>query len=85
MPRTLQHIQNELLVLQCQDGERDALEELIKRWQARLRRHAWTLTSDAEAVNDVCQESSLLEPVDRQPVERRPLHLSHRYSHRFSV
>ncbi len=57
MPRTLQHIQDELLVIRCQDDERDALEELINRWQSRLRRHAWTLTADAEAVNDVCQES----------------------------
>ena len=49
MPRTLQHIEDELLVIRCQDGEADALEELIVRWRVRLHAHAWSLTGDAEA------------------------------------
>ena len=57
MPRTLQHIQDELLVIRCQDGESDALEELIARWRGRLHAHAWSLTRDAEAAADASQEA----------------------------
>jgi len=59
MPRTLQDIQDELLVIRCQDGEADALDELIARWQVRLHAHAWSLTRDAEAAADASQEAWL--------------------------
>ena len=59
MPRTLQHIQDELLVIRCQDGEPDALEELIVRWRVRLHAHAWSLTRNAEAAADASQEAWL--------------------------
>ena len=59
MPRTLQHIQDDLLVIRCQDGESDALEELIVRWRVRLHAHAWSLTRDAEAAADASQEAWL--------------------------
>ena len=57
MPRTLQNIQDELLVIRCQDGEPKALEELIVRWRVRLHTHAWSLTRDAEAAADASQEA----------------------------
>ncbi len=59
MPRTLQDIQDELLVIRCQDGEPDALDELIVRWKVRLHAHAWSLTRDAEAAADASQEAWL--------------------------
>lgn len=59
MARTLEHIQDELLVIRSQDGESDALEELIIRWRGRLRAHAWSLTRDVEAAADASQESWL--------------------------
>jgi len=59
MPRTLQHIHDELLVIRCQDGEADALHELIALWRAPLRAHAWNLTRDPEAAADICQEAWL--------------------------
>ncbi len=59
MPRTLQDIQDELLVIRCQDGEADALDELIVRWQVRLHAHAWSLTRDADAAADASQEAWL--------------------------
>ena len=48
---------DELLVLRCQDGETNAFEELVGRWQRKLLRHALHLTGDADGANDVVQES----------------------------
>ena len=59
MPRTLRTIQDEMLVIRSQDGEPDALRELIARWERRLHAHAWALTRDAEAASDVTQEAWL--------------------------
>ncbi len=41
MHRTPDDIDDELLVLRCQDGEREALEKLVARWRPRPLRHAW--------------------------------------------
>jgi hypothetical protein len=43
MARSADDIHDELLVLRCQDGEAEAIEELVARWQHRLWRHAWHL------------------------------------------
>jgi len=59
MRRTQEDIQDELLVLQCQDGDREALKLLITRWQPRLTRLAWRLTGEREASRDVVQEAWL--------------------------
>lgn len=59
MSRTHQDIQDELLVLQCQDGDREALETLVVRWQPRLARLAWRLTAEREAAREIVQDSWL--------------------------
>ncbi len=58
MTRSTDPIRDELLVLRCQDGELDALEELMERWQQRLWAHA-ARHADREAAWDVYQESCL--------------------------
>jgi len=50
---------DELLVMDCQDGSRRAMELLIGRWQKRLWRYALRLTGHSEAAWDVTQESWL--------------------------
>jgi len=57
--RTHEDIQDELLVLQCQEGESEALETLIARWQPRFMRLAWRLTSEREAARDIVQDAWL--------------------------
>ena len=42
--KSSERIIDELLVLRCQDGDRQAFEELVERWQERLWRHARLLT-----------------------------------------
>ena len=59
MTRTHEDIQDELLVLQCQEGDGDALRTLIARWQPRLARLAWRLTGEREAARDVVQDAWL--------------------------
>ena len=50
---------DELLVMECQDGSRQAMERLVSRWQKRLWRYALRLTGHSEAAWDVTQESWL--------------------------
>jgi len=50
---------DELLVMDCQDGSRKAMEQLVSRWQKRLWRYALRLTGNPEAAWDVTQESWL--------------------------
>ncbi len=50
---------DELLVMDCQDGSRQAMELLVSRWQERLWRYALRLTGRPEAAWDVTQESWL--------------------------
>ncbi len=52
-----ERINDELLVLRCQEGDSAALELLVGRWQERLWRHAWRLTGDEDAAWDVLQEA----------------------------
>jgi len=59
MRRTDEDIQDELLVLECQDGDADALKTLIARWQPRIARFAFRLTGEREAGTDVVQETWL--------------------------
>ncbi len=48
---------DELLVLRCQEGDAEAFEALVDRWQGRLWRHAWRLTGNENAAWDVLQET----------------------------
>jgi RNA polymerase sigma-70 factor (ECF subfamily) len=57
MTRTQEDIQDELLVLQCQSGDGDALKALIVRWQPKLVGLAWRLTAQREAAQDIVQDS----------------------------
>jgi RNA polymerase sigma-70 factor (ECF subfamily) len=59
MRRTHDDIQDELLVLQCQEGDADALRTLIARWQPRLGSLAWRLTGQREAARDIVQDTWL--------------------------
>jgi RNA polymerase sigma-70 factor (ECF subfamily) len=50
-------LNDELLVLRCQEGDAAAFEALVGRWQRRLWRHAWRLTGDESAAWDALQEA----------------------------
>lgn len=50
-------LNDELLVLRCQEGDTAAFELLVGRWQGRLWRHAWRLTGDDTAAWDTLQEA----------------------------
>jgi RNA polymerase sigma-70 factor, ECF subfamily len=50
-------LNDELLVLRCQEGDTQAFELLVGRWQQRLWRHAWRLTGDESAAWDAIQEA----------------------------
>ncbi len=52
-----ERLNDQWLVLRCQEGDAAAFEELVGRWQERLWRHAWRLTGDEDAAWDVLQES----------------------------
>ena len=52
-----ERLNEELLVLRCQEGDAEALELLVGRWQRRLWRHAWRLTGDESAAWDALQEA----------------------------
>lgn len=50
-------LNDELLVLRCQEGDTEAFELLVGRWQQRLWRHARRLTGDDGAAWDAIQET----------------------------
>ncbi|MHC4519499.1 MAG: RNA polymerase sigma factor [Planctomycetota bacterium] len=52
-----ERILDELLVLRCQEGDIEAFETLVGRWQERLWRHAWRLTGNESTAWDVLQEA----------------------------
>jgi RNA polymerase sigma-70 factor (ECF subfamily) len=56
MSTTTEQLVDELLVLRCQDGEAEAFDELVQRWQQRLWRHACRLTGQEDAAWDVVQD-----------------------------
>jgi RNA polymerase sigma-70 factor (ECF subfamily) len=57
MTRTPDHIFDEWLVLRAQDGEVEAMNELVRRWNRRLRAHARCLLGDEAAAADATQEA----------------------------
>ncbi|RME32136.1 MAG: sigma-70 family RNA polymerase sigma factor [Candidatus Zixiibacteriota bacterium] len=56
MKRTTEQIYDEWLVLRAQGGDKDALTELIRRWQQRMRKHVWRLTEGHNDAEDVMQD-----------------------------
>lgn len=57
MKGSTDHILNELLVLNAQNGDRKALSLLVKRWQPALLKQAYRLTQDSDASLDIVQDS----------------------------
>ena len=53
------YAEDQLLVLEAQDGDVRALEALVRRWQKRLWRHALRLSDDPDAAWDVTQQTWL--------------------------
>jgi DNA-directed RNA polymerase specialized sigma24 family protein len=41
-------IEDQLLVMDAQDGDGEAMEKLVNRWQKRLWHHAYRLTGDEQ-------------------------------------
>jgi RNA polymerase sigma factor (sigma-70 family) len=59
MERTDQ-LRDDLLVLQCQQGDQAAFERLVHRWQEPLLNYAFRLTGDWPAAQDAVQETWLV-------------------------
>ncbi len=54
--RNSNHVIDEWLVVNCQQGDRKALELLVKRWDSRILRRVYLTTQDATASKDISQE-----------------------------
>ena len=57
MNKEITDIEDQLLVMDAQDGDSEAMEKLVRRWQERLWKYAYRLTSDNQAAWDVTQQS----------------------------
>lgn len=55
--RDEERIYDEFLAASARAGDRAAFNELARRWEKKLVRHAWRLTGDAEAARDIAQEA----------------------------
>jgi len=52
-------IEDQVLVMDAQEGDASALEKLVDRWQRRFWGHAFRLTDNVQAAWDVTQQSWL--------------------------
>ena len=59
MDKARERVIDELLVMRCQEGGREAFELLVRRWQRRLWQYARRLTGDSDVAWDVTQETWL--------------------------
>ena len=59
MPDNLSYIKDQLLVMDAQDGDAEAMEKLVCRWQKRLWSYAYRLTCSKEGAWDITQETWL--------------------------
>ncbi|MBN2590333.1 MAG: RNA polymerase sigma factor [Sedimentisphaerales bacterium] len=57
MIKEITDIEDQLLVMDAQDGNSEAMEKLVRRWQERLWKYAYRLTCDNQAAWDVTQQS----------------------------
>ncbi len=55
--KTAHKVFDSLLVLQCQSGNKKAMALLVKRWHAKLCKHAYWYTYDIEISKDIVQDS----------------------------
>ena len=53
MRKSRDQIYDELLVIKCQQGDKEAFSELVGRWQKRLWRYAYRLTGSESAAWDI--------------------------------
>lgn len=47
---------DQLVVVRCQLGERDAFDALVRRWSEPLLRHASTFARDRDQAHDLVQD-----------------------------
>ena len=59
MQRESRHVIEEWLVLKAQSGDVEALTALLKRNQQPMLRHAYRLTGQADAAQDIWQETAV--------------------------
>ena len=59
MPRNKQAILQELLVVRCKRGERQALDDLVRQWEGRLLYYVRRLVASEEDAWDVMQATWL--------------------------
>jgi RNA polymerase sigma-70 factor (ECF subfamily) len=57
MNKTRESLKDEILVLRAQQGQREAFEELVRRWQKRLWLRAFRVTKDETASWDIVQDT----------------------------
>lgn len=55
--KNIDRIKEELLVIRCIEGDRQAFEEIVELWQQRLHRHAYQLTGEEDAAWEAVQET----------------------------
>jgi len=57
--RLAEQLVDEALVLACQQGRADAMDQLVRRWQGRLCAHARSLIGREDAAREVLQNAWL--------------------------
>jgi len=57
MRKSRDQIHDELLVIRCQQGDKEAFDELVGRWQKRLWNYAFKVTGSESAAWDIVQET----------------------------
>ena len=56
MTDNLSKIENQLLVMAAQDGNAEAMEQLVRQWYKKLWQYIFRLTSDSHAAWDITQQ-----------------------------
>jgi len=59
MKDNLSNIEDQILVMDAQDGDSKAMEQLIRSWQKRLWQYAYRLTDENQGAWDITQQSWL--------------------------
>ena len=57
MDNKRKQLEDQILVMDAQDGDAEAMRKLVLRWQKRLWHHAYRLTGHEDAAWDVMQEA----------------------------